>query len=118
MAPDALTFKYPEVDEALLEEVVRRILNVGEPTKIVLFGSHARGTARPDSDLDLLIIEPVPQSARHKRIGEYYHALADLHPDKEIVLSTPQEIADWSTASLAFLTTAMREGRVLYERGR
>lgn len=45
------------VTDQLLGEVVRRILAIGSPIKIVMFGSHAKGTARPDSDLDLLISE-------------------------------------------------------------
>ncbi|MBH0179493.1 MAG: nucleotidyltransferase domain-containing protein, partial [Nitrospira sp.] len=48
---DVLTF--PPVTDRLLVEVVRRILTIGTPFKVVLFGSHAKGTARPDSDLDL-----------------------------------------------------------------
>lgn len=48
---------FPPVTDQLLAEVVRRIPTIGAPVKIVLFGSHAKGTARPDSDLDLLIIE-------------------------------------------------------------
>jgi predicted nucleotidyltransferase len=48
---------FPPVTEELLQEAVQRILSVGSPEKIVLFGSWVRGQARPDSDLDLLIIE-------------------------------------------------------------
>ncbi len=38
-------------------QAVRRMVAVGNPIKIVLFGSRARGEARPDSDLGLLVIE-------------------------------------------------------------
>lgn len=60
---------YPPVTDHLLVEVVRRILTIGSPLKIVLFGSHAKGAARPDSDLDLLIIEEsnLPRSRRSGR---------------------------------------------------
>ena len=43
--------EYPPVTEAFLAEVVRRIVSLGDPFKIVLFGSRAKGQARPDSDL-------------------------------------------------------------------
>jgi uncharacterized protein len=46
---------FPPVTEELLQEVVQRILSAGSPEKIVLFGSWARGQARPNSDLDSLI---------------------------------------------------------------
>lgn len=42
---------YPPVTAEILEEVVRRILTVGSPLRIVLFGSRATGRPRPWSDL-------------------------------------------------------------------
>lgn len=39
------TIRYPALTEGLLSEVVQRVLKVGSPHKIVLFGSHARGRA-------------------------------------------------------------------------
>mgnify|MGYP005864480445 CR=1 FL=1 len=108
-------FVYPTVNKALLEAVVARIRAVGDPLKIVLFGSHARGDARPDSDLDLLIVEET-KLPRHKRASIYRRALVDLHPSKDIVVWTPDEIAAWATVPHAFITTTLREGRVLYER--
>lgn len=47
----------PPVGDETLQEVVRRILAVGSPLRIVLLGSRARGQASPGSDLDLLIVE-------------------------------------------------------------
>lgn len=109
----------PVVDDRFLAEVVRRLLSAGEPLKIVLFGSHARGEGRADSDLDLLIIERpsegIPPPSPALRATPYYMALGGLHPSKDIVVYTPPEIAQWAEVPMAFTTTALREGRVLYD---
>ena len=51
------------VDQAVLDEVIRRVVEVAQPEKIILFGSAARGRMRPHSDLDLL--GPPPQQDIH-----------------------------------------------------
>lgn len=111
----AATFIYPPVTDELLATIVAHLTQVGNPLQIVLFGSHARGDARNDSDLDLLIVEE-SDLPRHKRGAAYRRALVDVHPSKDLVVWTPAEIADWATVPNAFITTALREGRVLYER--
>ena len=97
-------------------EIVRRIRSVTKPRKIVLFGSRARGEHRPNSNIDLLVIEDSPLP-RHRRSIPLYAALADLplDVDTEVVVYTPAEVEEWSGASAAFVTTALREGKVLYE---
>ena len=59
MARDAKT--NPAVNEAsrsaVLDEIVRRVIEVAEPDRIILFGSAARGQMGPDSDIDLLVIK-------------------------------------------------------------
>ena len=67
----AHTLTFPPVTDQLLAEAVRRILTVEAPLKVVLFGSHAKGTARADSDLDLLIIEEsdLPRYGDRRGIG-------------------------------------------------
>ena len=106
---------FPPVTEELLQEAVRQILSVGSPEKIVLFGSWARGQARPDSDLDLLIIEE-SDLPRYRRAGRYRMALLGLFPAKGIVVWTPSEVALWRDVPNAFITAILTEGRVLYER--
>lgn len=102
-----------------LEQIVRRIVEVAHPQKIVLFGSRARGEHRSDSDLDLLVIQESSEP-RWERTVSLYRALAGLSlgVDKDIVVYTPEEVEEWRDASLHFVTTALREGKVLYERKR
>lgn len=50
------------------QDITRRIVAAANPVKVILFGSQARGTAHPGSDLDLLVIERDPVSARQEAI--------------------------------------------------
>ena len=112
MAP---SLAFPPVTDELLSLVVQRICSVGAPRKIVLFGSHAKGTARPDSDLDILIIED-SDLPRYARSARYRRVLCGLFPAKDIVVWTPQEVRDWQGVPNAFISEVLAEGKVLYER--
>jgi len=106
---------YPPVTESLLADVVGCVLSVGNPQKIVLFGSRARGDSRPDSDLDLLIIED-SGLPRYRRSARYRRALCGLFPAKDVVVWTPDEVEEWREVPNAFITTVLAEGKVLYEK--
>jgi predicted nucleotidyltransferase len=101
--------------ENLLQEIVNRVHAQGIVDRVVLFGSRARGEARPNSDYDILVIKDSPEP-RHRRSIPYYEAVADLPVEVEIMVYTPEEVIDWSQVPEAFVTTALREGKVLYER--
>ena len=101
--------------DPFLAEIIDRILQVTDPDRIVLFGSRARGDARPDSDFDFLVIQP-SEAPRYRRPGRIYAALADLPAEVEVVVYTPQEVDQWREVPQAFVTTALRQGRVVYER--
>jgi predicted nucleotidyltransferase len=108
-------FTFPPVTDQLLIEVVRRILTAGSSLKILLFGSHAKGTACSDSDLDLLIIEE-SDLPRYQLSGRYRRALCGVFPAKDIVVWTPHEVEEWKTLPNAFVSDVVAEGKLLYER--
>src|SRR5437588_11726920 len=74
-----------------IDEMVRRIAERFDPDQIILFGSRARGTARHDSDVDLLVIMPVTGSKREAQL-EIRCALHDIHVAKDIIVATPDEV--------------------------
>ncbi len=104
-----------KIDKHLLKDVVQRILKVTQPEKIILFGSYARDEATEESDIDILIIQP-SDLPRYKRSTPVRLALKGLFPSKDIVIYTPEEVKDWESVPTSFIASALREGRVLYER--
>ena len=110
-----LVLDNPPVTNKTLEEVVRRILTVGSPHKVILFGSQARAEGGLASDLDILIVEE-SGLPRYKRAARYFRALVGVFPAIDVVVWTPQEIETWSQVPNAFITTAVREGKTFYGR--
>jgi predicted nucleotidyltransferase len=102
-------------EAAIRQEIVRRIVATVDPDRIVLFGSRARGDAGPHSDYDLLVVALCEQS-RLRRALPLYRALAGLRIPKDVLWWTPREIDEWRSVRSHFVTTALREGEVLYER--
>jgi predicted nucleotidyltransferase len=94
---------------------VRRILKVVRPQKIILFGSRARGDSNPHSDYDILVVAP-SRLPRWERTPKIYKALAGLGVPKDVVWWTPKEIKEWRSVESHFITTAIQEGKILYEK--
>lgn len=99
----------------LAHVMVERIVEQFQPLKSILFGSHARGEATPNSDIDLLVVMPSITSKRRQAV-EIGQALADLPVSKDIVVTTPEEIEVYGQLVGTILRPALREGTVLYER--
>jgi len=101
--------------ESAIAEMTERIRREIHPDRIILFGSRARGEGGPGSDYDLLIVAPSPLP-RWRRTAAVYRLLAGLGVPKDIVWWTPEEVAEWRGVRSHFISTALREGRVLYEK--
>lgn len=101
--------------EQILRAMVERIEGIARPERVILFGSRARGDARDNSDFDLLVIAESDEP-RYRRSAPLYAALADVPVEADVLVHTPAEVREWSGVPQAFVTTAIREGQVLYER--
>lgn len=99
----------------LMDTIVNTVRDTLRPRRIVLFGSRARGTARADSDVDLLIEmdTDLPQAERSR-------AVSRLFPDRrwslDALVLTPSEMAAERRSPASVLAAIERDGRVLYAR--
>jgi predicted nucleotidyltransferase len=100
-------------DGDALAEIVRRIVRVAAPERIVLFGSAARGEAGPASDLDLLVIKP-GRYHRGRLTEEIYLSLIGVGRAVDVVVVTPEDVERYRNAPALVIAPALREGRVIY----
>jgi len=102
-----------EPKQDILDELVRRIREVVEPLRIILFGSAARGEMGPDSDLDVLVVVP-DGTHRREAMEKVYMNLFGLGVAKDVVVATASDIErhrdNWSFVYY----DAIREGKELY----
>lgn len=100
--------------DAAIQTMVDRIVRGFHPLRVILFGSHARGTAIAESDVDLLVVLREVVDKRRTTV-DIRRALGDLPVSKDIIVTTPDEIARRGGLVGSVLRPALREGKVLYE---
>ena len=101
--------------DSSIERMAGVIVERFDPERIILFGSHARGTAGADSDVDLLVVMEVLGSRRRKA-AEIGAALHRFRVPKDIVVTTPAEFEWRKDVPGTIERPADREGRVLHAR--
>jgi predicted nucleotidyltransferase len=95
--------------------MVRRIVAGFDPEKVILFGSHARGTAGRDSDVDLLVVMRF-EGSRRRLATAIDMALSDRTLPLDLIVVTPEELERDRDRIGTIVRPATREGQVLYER--
>lgn len=96
-----------------LEAAIRILSEAARPARIVLFGSYARGDARDDSDLDLLVIEPQVED-RAREMVRLRRLLRPLRIPADILVYSSDEVARWGDQPGSALYWALREGKVVH----
>jgi predicted nucleotidyltransferase len=100
----------------IIEEMKNRIVDGFDPLRVILFGSHARGDAGVHSDVDFLVVFPAVDDRRRTAV-EIRRALAEFPLCRDVVVTTPEETARRGDVVGSVLRPALREGRVLNDRG-
>lgn len=97
----------------LVQRTVERLIRAFAPDRIMLFGSYAKGTAHPASDVDLLVVarlegSPLAYQRRARQLA------ADCFPRIDVVFATPEDIAEAPTAKSPFLLSILGGAIILY----
>ena len=102
------------LDDPMLAEIVRRLVDAFNPERIYLFGSTARGDAGPDSDYDLLMVLSNPAEPRYRLAQRAHSLLWGLDVSADILVWSKDAFEARLHLSASLPTTVMREGKLLY----
>lgn len=102
------------IEEKKIREATERLVASFNPKRVILFGSHARGTADKRSDVDLLVICPLKGNRRSLTVA-MDRVLRGLGIARDIVVLTPEEYERDRHIPGTIARPAWLEGKVLYE---
>lgn len=97
-----------------IEQICQTIVREFNPDKLVLFGSEATGTARPDSDIDLLVVMPFAGSPI-KQATEIYRSIDDRRLAVDLIVRTPAQIEERRQIGDVFFREILATGKVIHE---
>jgi uncharacterized protein len=99
----------------LIDEVTRRLAAATPGSKVILFGSRSRGEERPDSDVDLLVIQPGEVAKPRAETGRLRRELRGLGVGVDLLVVSAKHAEDWGHFEGTLLNEVLTEGRVLVE---
>ena len=101
------------LDPRILDDIVRRVVEVARPERIVLFGSAARGEMGPHSDVDLLVVKEGADA--HRLTARIYGNLRGVDAAVDVILVSPDDVERYRHSHALVIKPALREGRVVYD---
>ena len=101
------------LDQSILDDIIRRVVQAAQPERIILFGSAARGDMNRHSDVDLLVVKDGAHRGHlAKRI---YKSLRGAGAPVDVVVVTPADVQRYKNSHALVIKPALQEGRVVYE---
>jgi len=97
-------------DEIVIAEAARRLSEAAPQARVILFGSHARGTAGPGSDLDFLVVEPSVDDPAEESV-RLRRTLRGLGLFADVVVVSEREAEEWREVRGSLIHLALSEGR-------
>lgn len=107
-----MVYGHGMTQDELIAEAGRRLTEAAPKAHIVLFGSHARGEAGLESDMDFLVIEPDVQN-RHAESVRLRRTLRGLGIPADVIVVSTEHVEEWAGVQGTIIHEALREGRVL-----
>ena len=102
------------IEDPVLAEAVRRLVEAFHPERIYLFGSRAQGEAGPDSDYDLLVVVPDSAPPEHRSSRLAYEALWGTGTAADVLVWTREAFESRLHLRASLPSTILSEGRLLY----
>lgn len=99
--------------DKIVNRIVDRIITLVSPSRVILFGSRARGDSGPHSDLDLLVVVS-PDRHRRQTAQAIYRDLVDIGTAVDVVVVTTADLERYRDHPGMVIRTAVDEGRELY----
>lgn len=97
----------------VIEEIGARLARAAPPrSQVLLFGSHARGTADDGSDFDVLVIEPVVANPLSESV-RLRRELRGLGVPIDVVVMDEAKAKRRAAVQGTMVERALREGRLL-----
>lgn len=104
------------MDQSNFQEVINTIIKGYLPSKIILFGSYAKGTETESSDLDLLVIKETDEP-KYRRSASVRKLFRSQPCAMDILVYTPREYEQLLNYKSLIPYIATKEGKVIYEAG-
>ena len=101
------------LDQATLDDVVGRIVEVAEPERIILFGSAARRDGAADSDIDLLIIKEGADAL--DLMARIYRRLRGVGAAVDAIVVSPEDVERYKDSHALIIKPAVQDGIVVYD---